>query len=56
MNTSNVIINFESPAVLAMDDRFVIRSYSPMDTIGGGIVLDTNPSGSMKQLKNGLKN
>lgn len=49
--TSNVIINFESPAVLAMDDRFVIRSYSPMETIGGGIVLDANPSGSMKQLR-----
>ena len=49
--TSNVMINFESPAVLAMDDRFVIRSYSPMETIGGGIVLDTNPSGPMNRLK-----
>jgi len=50
-DTANVIIKFESPAVLAMDDRFVIRSYSPLDTIGGGNVLDANPQGSIKYQK-----
>jgi len=30
----------EKPLVAARGDRFVIRSYSPMHTIGGGVVLD----------------
>ena len=46
--SGNALIQFEVPAVVAMDDRFVIRSYSPMDTIGGGIVLDANPKGTVK--------
>ncbi len=50
-DSGNILIKFEEPAVVAMDDRFVIRSYSPMDTIGGGIVLDTNPMGSVKSQK-----
>jgi selenocysteine-specific elongation factor len=49
--SGNVLILFEAPAVVAMDDRFVIRSYSPMDTIGGGIVLDTDPKGAVKSQK-----
>ena len=32
----------EAPVVAARGDRFVIRSYSPMHTIGGGTVLDPN--------------
>ncbi len=46
--SGNILLKFEEPAVVAMDDRFVIRSYSPMDTIGGGIVLDANPKGTVK--------
>jgi selenocysteine-specific elongation factor len=46
--SGNALIQFEVPAVVAMDDRFVIRSYSPMDTIGGGIVLDVSPKGTVK--------
>lgn len=30
----------EEPAVAARSDRFVIRSYSPVITIGGGVVID----------------
>ncbi len=48
---SNVLIKFEEHAVVAVDDRFVIRSYSPLNTIGGGIVLDTNPIGTVKSQK-----
>lgn len=33
----------ETMAVCAKKDRFVIRSYSPMTTIGGGVVIDSNP-------------
>ncbi|MDI6907195.1 MAG: selenocysteine-specific translation elongation factor [Thermoanaerobacterales bacterium] len=33
----------EEPTVAARGDRFVIRSYSPMRTIGGGTVIDPHP-------------
>ncbi len=33
-------IRLESPVVCWRGDHFVIRSYSPMVTIGGGVVLD----------------
>jgi selenocysteine-specific elongation factor len=33
----------ESPIVALPKDRFVIRSLSPVITIGGGIILDENP-------------
>ena len=26
------------------DDRFVVRTYSPMETIGGGVIIDPNPA------------
>ena len=31
---------FESPVVGVLGDRFIIRSYSPQGTIGGGLILD----------------
>jgi len=40
----NTLITFEEPIAVASDEAFVIRSYSPMETIAGGIVLDSNPS------------
>jgi selenocysteine-specific elongation factor len=33
----------EAPLVACGGDRFVIRSYSPVATIGGGLVLDPTP-------------
>ena len=33
-------LRFEAPVVGVLGDRFVIRSYSPQRTIGGGIILD----------------
>ena len=36
----NCILFLESRIPVSLDDKFVIRSYSPMNTIGGGIVLD----------------
>ena len=33
----------ETPLVARGGDRFIIRSYSPVTTIGGGIVLDPTP-------------
>lgn len=40
---ANVQIRLESPTVAVHGDSFVIRSYSPAHTIGGGIVLDGFP-------------
>ena len=36
-----VQLRLEEGIVAKQGDRFVIRTYSPMETIGGGIVLDT---------------
>ncbi|MDQ3069169.1 MAG: selenocysteine-specific translation elongation factor [Acidobacteriota bacterium] len=36
-------VRLETPAVLTRGDRFVIRSYAPLATIGGGVVLDPEP-------------
>ncbi|MEO7273303.1 MAG: selenocysteine-specific translation elongation factor [Vicinamibacterales bacterium] len=38
-----VRVRLESPAVLTRGDRFILRSYSPSITIGGGVVLDPEP-------------
>ena len=34
------IIKLENKLVLGISDRFIIRSYSPVVTIGGGVVFD----------------
>jgi selenocysteine-specific elongation factor len=36
-------LSLESPLVARAEDRFVLRSYSPVTTIGGGRVLDPWP-------------
>jgi len=36
-------LRLESPATSLPGDRFVVRRYSPMQTIGGGAVLDAHP-------------
>lgn len=40
---AEVQIRLEKPTVAFYGDPFVIRSYSPVQTIGGGIVLDSRP-------------
>ena len=49
--TGNIIVFCEEPVVAAMDDRFVFRSYSPMETIGGGIIIDPAPDLKGRQLR-----
>jgi selenocysteine-specific elongation factor len=34
---------FKSPAALMAGDRFIVRRFSPLETIGGGVVLDPRP-------------
>jgi selenocysteine-specific elongation factor len=36
-------VRLEEPLAPRYDDRFIVRSYSPMWTIGGGVVLDALP-------------
>jgi selenocysteine-specific elongation factor len=39
-----VQLRFDQPVVVLPHDRFVIRSYSPLSTIGGGEILDPLPT------------
>ena len=36
-------LRLERPVVVTRGDRFIVRAYSPPDTIGGGVVLDPQP-------------
>ena len=36
-------VRFTDPIAAKSGDRFVIRFYSPLETIGGGVVLEDNP-------------
>ncbi len=36
-------LRFEQDIAVKKGDRFIIRFYSPVETIGGGIILDANP-------------
>jgi len=36
-------VRLETPVVAGLGDRFVLRTYSPMRTVGGGTVLDPLP-------------
>jgi selenocysteine-specific elongation factor len=36
-------IHLDRPLVAHRQDRFIVRSYSPMTTIGGGVVIDPAP-------------
>jgi selenocysteine-specific elongation factor len=37
-------LRLEAPAIVTRGDRFILRAYSPPMTIGGGQVLDPDPS------------
>lgn len=39
-----VQIHLDRPLVAHRQDRFIVRSYSPMTTIGGGLVIDPDPA------------
>jgi len=42
-DTAYIQMELEEKVVALKDDRFIIRSYSPMRTIGGGTVIDPGP-------------
>jgi selenocysteine-specific elongation factor len=53
--TQTGLIHTETPVVVAMNDRFIIRSYSPLETLGGGRVLDPQPKGRGKALRDWIQ-
>ena len=54
--SGNVLFELNYPISAINDQRFIIRSLSPMETIAGCVVLDQNPRFSKKELKNFVKN
>jgi len=42
-NSTFVQFRLESPAVADYGDRYVIRSFSPTQTIGGGVIVEVHP-------------
>lgn len=50
-----VQFRLESPGVALPRDRFVIRSYSPLVTLGGGELVDTHPSKHKKSSSRALQ-
>ncbi|HEU5170448.1 MAG TPA: selenocysteine-specific translation elongation factor [Gemmatimonadales bacterium] len=47
-------LRLEAPVVARGGDRFVLRSFSPVSTIGGGTVLDPDPPGGRAAWPDGL--
>lgn len=47
-------VSLETPLVARAEDRFVLRSYSPVTTIGGGRVLDPLPPRRRSSWPDGL--
>ncbi len=56
VNTDNdikksAVVKLENPIVAGIGDRFIIRSYSPVYTIGGGVIVDIPRNKSWKKLR-----
>jgi len=52
-----VQLRFEQPVIVQHGDRFILRFYSPMETLGGGMVLDPHPRRhKQKTMEESLKN
>ena len=49
--SDNAIIDFETDVTVLMNDKILIRSYSPMETIAGGIVINTHPIGNNSKIR-----
>lgn len=45
-------LRMEEEIALKKDDRFIVRFYSPVETIGGGIILDANPTKHKRHREN----
>ncbi len=50
-----VQLRLAEPALLLPGDRFILRQFSPVVTIGGGVVLDAAPVPKMKNIQSHLE-
>ncbi len=46
------MVNLEKPVTISYMDKFLIRSFSPIRTLGGGEVFDIDVTGKWKDIKN----
>ena len=37
-------LRLEEEIAVRRGDKFIVRFYSPLETVGGGVILDANPS------------
>jgi len=52
-----VQLRFDQTVIVQQGDRFILRFYSPMETLGGGVVLDPHPRRhKQKTMESSLKN
>jgi len=52
-----VQLRFDGPVIVQQGDRFILRFYSPMETLGGGVVLNPHPKRhKQKTMESSLKN
>ena len=49
-------LKFEKKIICSFKDRFIIRNFSPMLTIGGGRIFDINIQGKWADIKNYINN
>jgi selenocysteine-specific elongation factor len=47
-------LRFAEPTLLLPADRFIVRQFSPVITIGGGLVLDASPAARRQRVENAL--
>tara|TARA_B100000700_G_scaffold313743_1_gene399248 strand:- start:10989 stop:12869 length:1881 start_codon:yes stop_codon:yes gene_type:complete len=53
--TEIALARLEKPVAVAVEDKFIIRFYSPAETIGGGIIIDPFPPERFKIARSWLK-
>lgn len=44
-------IKLQEPIVAMAQDRFIVRRFSPLETLGGGVVLDPDPPRKKKEIQ-----
>ena len=50
LETAFAYIKLQEPVIAMAGDRFVIRRFSPLETLGGGLVLDPEPPKRKKDI------
>ena len=48
-------LKLKEPLPCKRNDRFVLRFYSPLETIGGGIILDSQPNSRIPRSKSAIE-